>query len=1184
MAEIEREMRHWQAAFDAIQDAIVLLDIDGKILKHNRAFREFTGKSDDEIIGRFCFQLIHHTDTFIEGCPLLRSQASLKRESLEIKLLDKWFQVTADPVFNESGDAMGFVHVMSDVTQSKRAEKKLRQSEHLLSESQRIANIGSWDVNIATGKITWSDEMYRIYHTTADAFEHTAEAFIKLIHPDDREAMRQWIEATAAGEKKDDLEFRIIAPDGTIRFIRGAGEPVFDDGGRVISMFGTAQDITERKKSEYALKEAESRLCSLMQTASDAIIIADSNGDIISWNSGAQKIFGYSESEVQGKALAILMPDRYINDHVNGMKRVIATGQSKYLGNTLEFHGIRKDGTEFPLELSVNAWVRNKEFYFMGIIRDITERKKLEKTVFESEKRLKTIIDTEPHCVKLINAHGTLIEMNPAGLAIIEADSIEQVRGASLYSLISPNYVDAFKAHVSEVLSGGSGSLEFELIGLKGTRRWLLTHSVPLRNSEGEIIALLGITQDISERKQAEELLSLELKLNAAMAKISEKLLGAESIESVCEVVRDNAQEITGSKYGYAGYIEQSTGFLVCPTLTRDIWYECKIAGKTVVFEKFGGLWGWVLNNKKSLMTNMPDKDPRSTGIPAGHIPIRRFLSVPAVIGGKLIGQISVANADRDYTECDLKMLEHLASIFALGIVRRITEDRLRESEDSFRKISQEFHGLLDAIPDNITLQDKDLKILWANKGAADGLGKKLEDVIGQYCYKLWHNRTSACELCPVIDSFKTGKPASFIVTTPDNRIWDLRTVPLIDEHGKVANVIEVGRDITEHRRLEDQLREAQKLESIGQLAGGIAHDFNNILTAVLGFGGMLQMEIDDADHLKHYVQEILAAGQRGASLTHQIIAFSRKQVLDMKPVNLNEIIRDLDKMLHRLVREDVEINLNLSGNGLVVLADASQIDQVIINLVTNARDAMPKGGRITIAAEPFVMDDSFIEMHGYGKAGKYVLITISDTGIGMDADMQSHIFEPFFTTKETGKGTGLGLAVVHGIVKQHNGYINVYSEMGKGTAFRIYLPLVEHAAIETVKGPAASVKRGTETILVAEDEQSLRNLAKIMLESAGYKVLTAKDGKEAVEIYKEHMKEIDIVVLDVIMPVMNGEEAFGEMRRLNPSLKALFMSGYTRDTISEHGIAEGQYSFVQKPVRLEPLLSKIREVLNGAE
>ncbi len=884
MAEIEREMRQWQATFNAINDAIALLDMDGRILKHNRAFRELTGKSDDEITGRFCFRLIHHTDTFIEGCPFVQALASLKRESLEMKLLDKWFQVTVDPVFNEAGEAIGFVHVMSDITQSKRAEEKLKKSEHFLSESQRIAKIGSWDMNIETGKIIWSDEMYRIYHAAPHAFEHMAEAFIKLIHPEDREAMLQWIEATEAGEKRDELEFRIIAPDGTIRFIRGAGEPVFDDAGRVIRMVGTAQDITERKKAEDALKEAESRLSSLAQTASDAIIMADSNGDIISWNSGAQKIFGYSESEVQGKALTILMPERYIEDHTNGIKRIITTGQSQYLGNTLEFHGIRKDRTEFPLELSVSAWVRNKEFYFMGIIRDITERKKLEKALFESEKRLKTIISTEPHCVKLINADGTLIEMNPAGLTIIEADSFEQVKGASLYSLISPNHRSAFKAHVNEVFAGGSGTLEFELIGLKGTRRWLSTHSVPFRNSEGEIIALLGITQDISES-----------------------------------------------------------------------------------------------------------------------------------------------------------------------------------------------------------------------------------------------------------------------------------------------------------RRLEEQLREAQKLEGIGQLAGGIAHDFNNILTAVVGFGGMLQMQMDDADPSKHYVSEILAAGQKGASLTHQILAFSRKQVLDMKPVNLNEIIRSLDKMLHRLVREDIAIDLNLSGNGLVVLADTSQIDQVIINLVTNARDAMPRGGKITIAAEPFIMDDAFVEMHGYGRAGEYALITVSDTGIGMDAGTQLHIFEPFFTTKETGKGTGLGLAVVHGIVKQHNGYINVYSEAGKGTAFRIYLPLTEHAVEGTIKESTVPVKRGNETILVAEDEQSLRKLTKIMLESAGYRVLTAKDGKEAADIYKEHAGEIDLVVLDVIMPVMNGEEAFGEMRRLNPSLKALFMSGYTRDTISDHGIAEGQYSFVQKPVRLEPLLSKIREVLNGA-
>lgn len=523
----------------------------------------------------------------------------------------------------------------------------------------------------------------------------------------------------------------------------------------------------------------------------------------------------------------------------------------------------------------------------------------------------------------------------------------------------------------------------------------------------------------------------------------------------------------------------------------------------------------------------------------------------------------------------------------ARGMARDITEqkraeEKLARREAEFCRLSQEFHALLDAIPDNLTLQSPELRVLWANNGAAAGLNKKPEDLVGTYCYELWHNRNEPCESCPVLKSFRTGERAIETITTPDGRTWDLRTVPLKDASGKIINVIEMGRDITEHRRLEEQLIHAQKLEGIGQLAGGIAHDFNNVLNAVVGFAGLLQMQMDKADPLKHYADEIMTAGQRGAMLTHQILAFSRKQVLDMKPANLNEITRSLEKMLHRLVREDISIEMKLFDNNLVVMADASQIDQVVINLVTNARDAMPKGGRIGISTEHFVMDNEYVGMHGYGSPGEYALLTVSDTGCGMNAEIRAHIFEPFFTTKEVGKGTGLGLAVVHGIVKQHSGYINVYSEAGRGTIFKIYLPLTEGVAGGTEAKQEAQIRGGTESVLIAEDDDSLRKLSRTVLEHYGYHVIEAVNGEDAIRKFIKNRNVIKLVILDGIMPRKNGGEAFDAIRKICPDMKTIFMSGYAEDIFSHDGIPDKEAVFIQKPVSPDNLLRKVRETLDG--
>ena len=404
---------------------------------------------------------------------------------------------------------------------------------------------------------------------------------------------------------------------------------------------------------------------------------------------------------------------------------------------------------------------------------------------------------------------------------------------------------------------------------------------------------------------------------------------------------------------------------------------------------------------------------------------------------------------------------------------------------------------------------------------------------------------------------------------------------PVLRE-GTVIGAVVAFVDITERKRLEAQLLQSQKMEAVGTLAGGVAHDFNNILTAVLGYASLLQMKMGDGDPLKPNVLQIIDSAKRAATLTQSLLAFSRRQVMKPRHVDLNDIVQRVEKLLHRLIGEDIELDTALAQDELMVLADAVQIEQVLMNLATNARDAMPAGGRLTIRSALVMLDREDSIASGLLRPGAYALLTVADSGSGMDTPTREKIFEPFFTTKEVGQGTGLGLAIVYGIVKQHNGSINVSSEPGVGTIFKIYLPITLAAAEELhVRTGDDMLPQGTETILVAEDDLTLRQFTRTLLEEFGYTVIEALNGDDAVRAFREHAEDIKLVLLDTIMPRKNGKEAYEEIKAIAPDVKAIFMSGYTAEIIDKRGLLDTGIEFIQKPMPPTELLTKIREVLD---
>jgi two-component system, cell cycle sensor histidine kinase and response regulator CckA len=517
---------------------------------------------------------------------------------------------------------------------------------------------------------------------------------------------------------------------------------------------------------------------------------------------------------------------------------------------------------------------------------------------------------------------------------------------------------------------------------------------------------------------------------------------------------------------------------------------------------------------------------------------------------------------------------------------RMRTEEALRQSEEALRESEIRYRSLVETTSDWIWEIDANEQYTYASPKIRDFLGYDPHEVIGKTPFDLMPEE-EALRVRQLFNYSKDqGKP--FFGLENRNRhkngkliMLESSGVPLLDQHGNVIGFRGIDRNVTDRKHLEEQLTQSQKMEAVGQLAGGIAHDFNNILTAMTGYLYILDIKLQD-ESLKKHVEQIRLAAERAAGLIEGLLTFSRKQIICLKPVQINTIIRRTEQFLSRLIREDIEIRMHLGGDDLVILGDETKVEQVLINLVTNARDAMPNGGILSINTERCPFNGEQQSSTQSSDVRGYILLSVADSGTGIDEATREKLFEPFFTTKEVGKGTGLGLAIVYGVIKQLNGYIDILSEPGIGTTVNVYLPLVEKVSEESAYLQHAVPRGGAETLLVAEDDPDVRRFIKTVLEEFGYTIIEAVDGRDAVENFLKHRETIHGVILDIIMPKMNGRDAHREMIRIQPDLKALFLSGYTGEVLTQEGILEEGLNFLPKPVVPWRLLDKVQQILSG--
>ncbi len=684
--------------------------------------------------------------------------------------------------------------------------------------------------------------------------------------------------------------------------------------------------------------------------------------------------------------------------------------------------------------------------------------------------------------------------------------------------------------------------------------------------------------QDIEQRKRAEEEVKRRVRELALLNQVIAACIGVQAIEPILETVcRELATYFDVPQAAAALFnAEQTEGRVVA-----EYRSEGRPSGLGEVIPLVGNpSVQYLLEHKAPLAIDDAQTDPHLAPV---HDLMRRrgtvsLLLVPLLVEGEVMGSLGV-----DAVEA------HRFTAEEVDLARRVAEQvggalahaRLEETQ-------QRLSAAVEQAAETVIITDTKDTIVYVNPAFERITGYSPAEAVGQTPALLMSGKHDDAFYCELWETISAGRvwQGRFVNRKKDGSLYteDATITPVRNRLGEIVNYVTVKRDVTRELQLEEQFHQAQKMEAVGRLAGGVAHDFNNLLTVIHLSTRLLEKKLRPEDPLWVHVQRIQDAGQRATALVRQLLAFSRREIVEPKVLCLNQVLGELDEMLRRLISEDIEVTTRLTDDLWLVQIDPTQVEQVVVNLAVNARDAMPGGGRLTIETANVVVDEAYAAHHLSTQPGEYVLLAVSDTGTGMSDEVKAHLFEPFFTTKEEGKGTGLGLATVFGIVKQNRGHIWVYSEQGQGTTFKIYLPRVADGTPVLSRPPLQpAAARGTETLLLVEDEPQVLELTRDILLDQGYQVLTAGDGIEALRVAEAHEGPIHLLMTDVVMPRLGGKVLADQLRSTRPEMRVLFTSGYTDDAIVYHGVLDEGVHFLSKPFEPEALARKVRDVLDGS-
>jgi PAS domain S-box-containing protein len=942
---------------------------------------------------------------------------------------------------------------------------------------------------------------------------------------------------------------------------------------------GTAAAALESASLYTQVRKAEENYRSIFENAVEGIFQATPEGRFLTVNPAMARILGYDSPEEVVEKITDVEHQFYVNP--SGRIAAARLQEDRGILIGFEFEAYRKDGQTIWLSLNRRSAYdeKGRELYREGSIEDISERKRSAEALRESEARKRAILESALDCIITMDHSGLVMDWNPAAERTF-GYRLDEAIGREMAELIIPmRFRASHRAGLARYLATGRGTVLGKRLELSAVRadgsEFPIELAITRIESEGPPM-FTGYVRDITERRSAENRLAAQHAVTRGLAESNTLKEGAlRSLQAICENL--------GWVYGVLWTVDRESNCLRC----EEIWHapnqgeEFEKTSRELVLAPGTGLPGRVWSESEPLWIADVVEDPNlPRARVAAHDDLHAACGFPIRFDSEVLGVVEFfSRSIREPDSALLAMMETVGSQFGQFIERKRGEQELSRSEERYRDLVENAHDII---------YSHDLE---GNYTSMNKAGSVITGYTVQEALKLNLSQTVAPEYLPAAHEMMKRKLAGEEVTAYEmeviakdgHRITVEANTKLVFHDGVPTGVQGIARDVTERKQLEEQLRQSQKMDAIGQLAGGVAHDFNNLLTAINGYSGLALQRIGDDHPLKSYLEEIKKAGDRAANLTRQLLAFGRKQILQPVPVNLNDIVTDMTKLLRRLIGEDVQLTAKLDPALKKIKADPGQIEQVLVNLVVNARDAMPQGGNLTIETATVELDQEYAGSHLGVLPGHYVMLAVSDTGTGMDEATQACIFDPFFTTKEKGKGTGLGLSTVYGIVKQSGGHIWVYSEPDHGTTFKVYLPQLAIAPQKIqVKVVESALPAGSETILLVEDEEVVRGLAKKILEQSGYKVLAAARGEEAIRLGRECTEPIHLLLTDVVMPETSGKQVADRLRELLPGLRVVFMSGYTDEAIVHHGVLDSNVEFIQKPFTPNALVRKVREVLDS--
>ncbi len=934
-----------------------------------------------------------------------------------------------------------------------------------------------------------------------------------------------------------------------------------------------AQRGAEKRKERSVAAEGKSPssaahsayLQALTENNPLGIVVLDLQHRVLMCNPAFETLFGYRQSEILGADLDSLLAPGDL------MKEAAALTRRSTAGNVVREKAKRRrrNGSLVDVQiLGVPISADGKLVGSFGMYEDITERRRAEQAQREAEERFRSLFENATEGIFQSTTDGRYLSVNPAlarmcGFAS-PSEMISRVEDLGREVYADPNVRNVFK-HLIEKY-GSVKDFEYEVRRRDGAKIWISENAHVVRNPDGEILSYEGTIEDITARKRAE----LERQVTF---EIIHAVNVTDNLDDLMRLIHIALKKVLYAENCFIALYEPSTGMFHFPFFVDqfDQAPPPQRVGKSCTAHVYRTGQAMLIPQRTfDLLAEEGKVELVGTPSPS-------WLGVPLRTPAATIGVLVVQHYEDEnaYTERDQEFLGSVGGQIALAIERKRSEEKVRESEARLRVLVEQLPAVLWTV-------DRGLRFTSALGAGFARLKIKPDELVGMSL--LDYFETADQTFLPIAAHRRAvaGEPMTFHVEWKSGS-YACHVEPLRDSDGQVSGAICMSLDITDRKQLEEQLRQAQKMEAVGRLAGGIAHDFNNLLMVIQGYSDLLVERLPDGDPLRRNAEQIQMASQRASSLTRQLLAFSRKQMLAPKILNVQSVVAEMEKILRRLIGEDVQLETSSAPDLGLIKADRSQIEQVILNLAVNARDAMPQGGRLTIETANVELDASYSHPPAVLSPGRYVMLAVTDNGCGMDAETQAHVFEPFFTTKEKGKGTGLGLATVYGVVKQSGGYVWVYSEPGRGTSFKIYLPRIEETAVPVVRDSKSEMQvpeRGSETILLVEDEKGVRELAREYLASSGYTVIEAEDGHTALELAAMHVGPIHLLLTDVVMPGISGRELAERVSQIRPGIKIIYMSGYTDQAVVHHGILRNDAVLLQKPFTLMTLAGKLREML----